>query len=286
MKQPRATVTYLYCLVADSSAPSLSGAPRGLAGTGPLRLLAVAPSLDAGGAERRDTPARRRGGTSIPQGRWLVVADAPVDRYGAQAIERGLRDLDWVGACAAAHEAVMEHFASRTTTVPMKLFTLFTSDARAVAHVQGLARSVEGVIARIAGRQEWGLRLRLDERRATQGRGEPKTGVAGRGASGTAFLLGKKAARDARRTLLADARAEADTLFERLAKVADDARRRPPVTVEGVRLLLDAAFLLPTDRASGFTTLARTAADRLASLGIDVTLTGPWPAYNFVGTAS
>src|SRR5688572_17770531 len=99
--------------------------PRGLAGAGPVRLL------DAG--ERL----------------WLVAADAPLARYGAAAIERGLRDLTWVSACAMGHEGVVEHFARRATVIPMKLFTLFASDERAVAHVQRTRRRLDRLITRV-----------------------------------------------------------------------------------------------------------------------------------------
>ena len=69
---PRAT--YLYCVAHSRRAPSLARAPRGLPGTGLLR------ALDAG------------------DGLWLVVADAPLDRYGGAPVEARLRDLDWVAA--------------------------------------------------------------------------------------------------------------------------------------------------------------------------------------------
>ena len=99
---------------------------------------------------------------AVAPGLWLVVADAPLDRYGAVAIDRRLHDLDWVSACALAHEAMVEHVARLGTVVPMKLFTLFTTDARALAHVRRRRRALAQVIRRIAGRQEWGVRIRAE----------------------------------------------------------------------------------------------------------------------------
>src|SRR5262249_43311652 len=71
MNTSRESATYLYCLVQAERRPSVTGAPRGLPGTGGLRVLQAASDL------------------------WLVAADAPLAQYGGAPIERGLRDLNW-----------------------------------------------------------------------------------------------------------------------------------------------------------------------------------------------
>ena len=48
------------------------------------------------------------------------------------------------------------------------------------------------------------------------------------------------------------------------------------------RMALDAVFLVRRSRASGFRSLARREARRLNELGYQVSLTGPWPPYNFI----
>jgi hypothetical protein len=254
------TATYLYGLVQRKRSPLLGRAPRGLPGTGPLRALPAGGDL------------------------WLIVADAPLERYAAEPLERGLRDLNWVSACALAHEAVVERMAKTATTVPVKLFTLFASDARAIAHVAGLQPGLGGVIARIAGRQEWGVRVTLDETKARRTLAERARRASGAVTSGTKFLLLKKAEREAVRDALERGRTQVDGVFEALAGLAADARRRPPDTVEGgARLLLDAAFLVEPKQLTRFKTAARRAAARLSGDGYVLTLSGPWPAYNFVG---
>ena len=59
----------------------------------------------------------------------------PARDYGEAALARGLQNLDWVGRRAMAHEAVVEHFLPAPAVLPMQLFTLFTSDERALEHV-------------------------------------------------------------------------------------------------------------------------------------------------------
>jgi hypothetical protein len=212
---------------------------------------------------------------------WLVAADAPLGRYGAAPIERGLRDLKWVSACAMGHESVVEHFARRATVIPMKLFTLFASDERALAHVQRTRRRLDRLIARVGGRQEWGVRLTLDEGRALRA----LAGASGpaRAATGTGFLLKKQREHDARHRLQRGARAEAERLFARLVHLADDARHQTPAQgVAGLRVLLDAAFLVRAARATAFRAAVVQLGRRLGESGYRLTLSGPWPPYTFV----
>jgi hypothetical protein len=258
-----AIATYVYCVLRAERAPALARAPRGLPRAGRPRLL------DAGG------------------GVWLVVADAPLDLYGAEPIERRLRDLEWVSACAVAHEAVVEYAARTGTAVPMKLFTLFATDARALAHITSMRGRLEALFRRLRGREEWGVRIILDEARARrQARANVRAGTA-RLASGKRFLVLKKRQHQAARELLGRGRVEVEDVFESLARRADDARRRAALDVgDGGRLVLDAAFLVPARQAARFRTAARSAATRLGRLGYEVTLSGPWPAYNFVAETS
>jgi hypothetical protein len=255
-----ATATYLYGLAQRARAPVLTRAPRGLPAMGRPRAVAAGDGL------------------------WLVVADAPLARYGAAPVEARLRDLDWVAACATAHEAVVEFVSRSATTIPLKLFTIFNSDERALAHIRRLRPAIDRVLGRVAGRQEWGVRIRLDDAAARRRHMERARKTTADVTSGTRFLVLKKEQQQAVREALARGREDVDAAFEDLARAADDARRRPPDSVEGgTRLVLDAAFLLVPGRLARFKKVARDVAARLGEHGYELTLSGPWPPYNFVG---
>src|SRR5580704_4154246 len=143
-----ATGTYVYCLIAAARRPALAGASAGLPGTGLVRLLDV-PSPRS----RRVRRTRRR-----PVKQWLAVADAPLARYGEASINRRLSDIDWVARAALAHESVVESFIGAQAVLPMKLFTLFSSDTRALEHLQRERGRIARLLDRVAGRQEWGVR--------------------------------------------------------------------------------------------------------------------------------
>jgi Gas vesicle synthesis protein GvpL/GvpF len=249
------TATYLYCIVHSDVAPVTTKAPRGVPGATRPVIAAVANSL------------------------WLVTADLPLKAYGSAPLEAALRDVQWVTDLAVAHESVVEFFAHQAgaTVIPMKLLTMFSSEKRAVTETRSRLRDIEAVVSRIAGCEEWGVRIT----RKPTARSEP-SGRQARSSSGTAFLTAKKTARDAARHSAGAAAEHAERAYTTLAAIARDARRRHDVPQGATSPpLLDAAFLVPAAGRSRF----KAAVKKLAGApdaGIQVTLTGPWPSYNFV----
>ena len=248
----------MFCVIAAGRRPRLTRVPRGLTGMGPVRLLDVADGL------------------------FAAVADAPLARYGEAAIDRGLSDVGWVSRAAVAHDAVVESFLEETAVLPMKLFTLFTTDERALEHLRAERRRIAAVVKRVANHQEWGVRVALD--RGREAAPAPKKAPSAGAASGLAYLTRKKAQRDQVVELAARARETVAALYDRLAARSRLAKRRlaGDLPVQGGPLLLDAAFLVPRGRAVSFRALATRESRALARLGYGVTLTGPWPPYSFV----
>jgi hypothetical protein len=251
-------VTYLYCLVRGSRKPALRRVAAGLPGAGPLRLL------DGG------------------EGVWLVVADVDESEYNEAAIAAGLRDLEWVSRRAVGHEGVVEQFLSAPAVLPMQLFTIFKTDERALEYVEKNRRRIARILSRIEGHLEWGLRLTWDEGAARAAVEKAHRGASATG--GAAYLERKRDLRDVNRARLMEARAEATRVFRQLSEHATDAVRRTSTeqAAPGSRLLLDAAYLVPAGEAAAFKGALRKRARDLQASGLAVSLTGPWPAYNFI----
>jgi hypothetical protein len=246
---------YLYCIVRRSRKPSLARVPGGLPGASAPDLLRVAGSL------------------------WLVYAEVPLQTYGAGNLDRHLSDLEWVGRVAMTHEQVVEYFSQKpsSTVVPMKLFTMFSSRERALEDVGHRRSTILGLMRKISGAQEWGIRVMHQPPTSSSGR------PARRARSGAAFLAGKKAARDSAKHARTAAAESALLAFRRLSRLARQSRLRqdfPPSAA--TTPLVDAAFLVPTAKKGRFTQAARREAAACAKTGAVMTLTGPWPPYNFV----
>jgi hypothetical protein len=249
------TAVYVYCIVRAATRPASRRAPAGVPGATAAEI--------------------------VPLGRrlWLTAASVPLDTYGPGQLETRLRDMAWVGEVAVGHESVVEYFTrlKGATVVPAKLFTMFSTIERAIADTRARQRDIADSARRIAGCEEWGVRVVRDASSARQ------TRTAIEPASGAAFLAAKKRARDER---IEAARAGADAAiaaFDSLAGIARDARTREDAPESAAPPpLLDAAFLVPVARRARFRTAAKRAARRCAGAGASMTLTGPWPAYNFI----
>lgn len=247
--------TYLYCVVKSPRRPSTAGAPRGLA-------EATAPeAVELGGSL------------------WLIVAEVPLDVYGAEPLQQALGNIQWVSDAAVAHDAIVEYFARRpgATTVPMKMFTMFSTRERALADMRARRPAIEPIVKRIAGSDEWGVRVMRSIAAPPKGATAPAV------ASGAAFLAAKKQVRDDRREAALAAVEAAEAAYAALAAVARDATRRDDAPKGAAAPpLLDAAFLVPAEHRARFKAVARKAAARCEETGASMSLTGPWPAYNFV----
>jgi len=245
---------YLYGVIRSARRPSMTRVPGGVSGAARPEAHAVSPSL------------------------WIVSARVPLEIYGPSRLEPRLRDLDWVSQTALAHEAVVEQCAKAkgATVIPMKLFTMFSTLDRAIRDVASRRDEIQRAMRRIAGAEEWGVRVfRRRDAAAAAGGGKP--------ASGAEFLRARKQARDASTGARVQAAGDADRAFDRLRRLARDARVRETRSEPGTNPpILDAAFLVTSSSRARFRAEARRQARALAADGADLVLTGPWPAYNFV----
>ena len=118
------TAAYIYCVVERTRVPPTRDVPRGLAGATAPRPLAIGSSL------------------------WVIAADVPLSRYAAPELDERLRDINWVADVALQHESVVGYFASLrgTTVVPMKLFTMYSTEARALADLTSRRRDIARVV--------------------------------------------------------------------------------------------------------------------------------------------
>jgi Gas vesicle synthesis protein GvpL/GvpF len=251
-----ATATYVYCIVYAGRVPRIGRVPGGIPGAAPLTVRGAGRSL------------------------WIAIADVPLEVYGHPALESALKDMNWVGRVAIAHEQVVERFSRQRgcTVIPMKLFTMFSTEKRAVEATRSRARELTAMAKQISGCEEWGVRITRLPRAVVR-----KSAADERPATGAAFLAARKQARDSANDATRMAAESAVAAYDNLAALARDVRRRRDIP-DGASTppLIEAAFLVPASRRSTFKAAAKRLAAKGAAAGTELTLTGPWPAYNFV----
>jgi hypothetical protein len=247
-------LSYVFCLIRSNRQPTMRRISEGMPGGRELRAIDVGEHL------------------------WAIVQSVPETDYGQTALARGLQNLDWVGPRAIAHEHVIELFLSAPALLPMHLFTLFTSDDRVVQHVHSDRTRIRRLLKRVEGKVEWGVRLTFDEKTARAKVSRRRV------SSGTEFLARKRDVLGINRTRVKEARGAADRMYKLMARLAAAAQRRTSLerAAPGSRLVLDAAFLVPVAKSGAFRSAVRQRMGDLRSAGITMSLTGPWPPYNFV----
>jgi hypothetical protein len=242
--------TYVYCLVHSKARPSLRGAPGSVPGAGPLRLL------------------------QIDRGIWAAVADAPLEHFSADALQREMQDVEGISRHALAHASVIEFLFRRAAVIPLKLFTLFSSDERATVHVRGRLPTLKRMFASLAGREEWAVRIIA---------GEVEREAARTLDSGRAYLTLKKRLHEQGATTSRKTVRELDSALRSLGGVAVKSRKETfPAAAKGRPYVAGASFLVNARRRASWIKQISSVTATMGAAGHRVEVSGPWPPYHFV----
>ena len=242
--------TYIYCLVQSQKAPSTRGVPVSVPGAGVPRLL------------------------SIDRDIWAVVADAPLERFGGEALQQELQDVESISRHALAHAAVIEFFFRQAPVIPLKLFTLFSSDDKAREHIRGRLKTLQRMFSSLRGLEEWGVRIFAGEVEAESARSLD---------SGRDYLQVKQRLQSQARTPSRATVRAANSALKSLAPLAAKTRKEAfPPPGRGRPYVTGASFLVSIKRSGAWKKHAARLAKTLGGQGHRLEMSGPWPPYHFV----
>ena len=219
-----------------------------------------------------------------------VVSAVPLGTYGEGALEERMSDAAWTATRALRHERVAEHFARRAAVVPLRFGAIYLRRAGVESVLAERGAQFREVLARLAGREEWGLNVYVERARLREevsGLSARLRGLAeqaGAAAPGQAYLLRKKIEGLRDEEARAETRRVAREVETRLAAACDGAARlrvlKDEATEQG-ELAARLAFLVRREGFDGFRAEAEQLAAEHTPAGFRFELTGPWPAYNF-----
>lgn len=223
-------------------------------------------------------------------GAHALVSRLPADDYAAAALDTRMEDLGWVAARGLAHERVVAWFVDHGEIVPAPLFTLFSSVAALKADAGRRAAHIRQTLERFAGLREWDVKLGYRAEQLAQQAGEVSDEVRAlddeiaAATPGKRFLLERKRADLAKREVVHAARRIADELFDELRAHAHDAVRLAlPGGAAELPVVLSAALLIDRAGEAGLVERLETRARALHPLGVELSFSGPWAAYRFMG---
>jgi hypothetical protein len=246
-----------------------------------LTLPGVAGMAGVAGADVRSAPVA---------GLTAVVSDVDLAEFGEEALRSNLEDLDWLAAVARAHHRVIEALAQLDTVLPMRLATVYASEASMRVALASRESELRAGLDRLRSRTEWGVKGYAAQARDETGTGTGDGSANGGGAAGSggagagiAYLRRRREALSAQRESCRGAADGARAVHAELARHCAASRLHPPQSpqLSGRReaMVLNGAYLLDNDRAAEFSAAVAALNDSDPRLRLE--LTGPWPPYSF-----
>ena len=103
---------------------------------------------------------------SAEQGQLSAVFTmVPRDSFAQAAVDAHAADLQWLGSIGLRHQAVVNHLASASTIIPLRAFTLFTSERSLRDYLAVEGPTLAAILDRLEGKEEWTVRIELDAER-------------------------------------------------------------------------------------------------------------------------
>jgi hypothetical protein len=256
----------------------------------------VGEGFDAGRAPGgiEDAPVRVTSTSRV----GALMSRLPRGGYGSEAIEKRSADVGWLSPRAMAHDRVLTWAQDHGGVVPFPMFAMWASEQTLGRWLDERSDELESAIGRVAGADEFGLRVHrrdavmlesIDEIDEDLARLKREAGVA---SPGQRYLLERKLAERGKDAVRAASREIAKEVFERLRARSREAVSLPLTpevggggnAVEGT-LVLNAAFLVDRARNQDFRADVAAIMRTHERRGLAFDFTGPWPPYNFAGDA-
>lgn len=253
-------------------------------------LYVYAVTRDAVTPDTEGVDGTQRFGMATVDDVHAVFTSVNAEEFSQDVIDRRAGDLEWLGAIGYRHQAVMADLMKKSAIVPLRAFTLFSSEEALRSYLTDQRALLSKTLDRLDGKQEWTLRIELEPAKWSEA-------LTGRVASlrdlqneiaaaspGKAFLLRKKLDDEKKRA----SHAAEDELVGEIEQAVMG--KLGCETVAESRQRRDGAFpqinvLLNRDEESVLQELREELAARYQHEGVTLALSGPWPPYTFATIA-
>ena len=250
-----------------AASPTTSGKSRA------VRCLSVYGVVDRSFPLPGITPSSDPIELELTTGGAVAAVYSWVDPSEFDDLEADVSEGGRLAKLARRHDAVVRALAGRGVVLPVRLGTLF-SDATSLRELlEETADDLVPELDRVRGCHEWDLRIQALLESATDLTSAPTD------ESGTAYLMRRRDERQqaaAAQAAISTAMSAADETLTALAESVTD------LTVDASALAISRGYLVRTQLAAEFETVAAELANELERQGCTVRLSGPLPPYSFV----
>ena len=215
----------------------------------------------------------------------LLAAASDVDEaeYGETALNEHVRDLDWLAARAAQHQAVNGRLLELLGTVlPLSFGAIYRDDERVRQMLREDAGDRSTQLTSLAGHAEWVVTVSRD----TDAPGDDADvreldAKIAASPPGRAFLLDKQRGTTLSRSIEKRDSEAANTALAALESVAVRTYQESVVAGGSDAVALRASILVAREREPALAKTIGQLESELGPRGYHVRASGPWPAYRF-----
>ena len=227
---------------------------------------------------------REHGVTMLREGSLAAVASrVAFEDFGETKLREHLADMSWVETTARAHEGVLEETRAQVTVIPMRMCTVYRSEDRVREMLRREAAALSEALSHLDGKSEMGVKVFAGGAPVAAPEPEPELGGPGAGA---AYMERRRQDRDRADEAAQRLEQAVEEIHSRLSALADDGLVVPPQRPEASghpgEMVLNGVYLVEDTALEAFGGGVTELAEAFAPAGLELELTGPWPAYNFV----
>ncbi|MBI1910341.1 MAG: GvpL/GvpF family gas vesicle protein [Deltaproteobacteria bacterium] len=272
---------YLYCLYAGGNSLSVRGTETGIPD-----LVGIDGDHKVFTLSKGDIHA--------------ALSLVPLQEFDAGPLEQRMGDLEWVAPRVLIHERIIEEIMAAYPVMPLRFCTIFAATDRIEELLEIHHAKITRFLSDITDKEEWGVKGyikggRLGEALETLSPALRANEVNLREASlpvrgtqtgpGQAYLLRKKMALAVKDGLDSVVAQITEEVFQGLLVHAVKGIRTKTLQVEDGEerreMALNAALLVPRSDVKSFLGCVKETEERYRSHGLSLSVTGPWPPYNF-----
>jgi hypothetical protein len=214
-----------------------------------------------------------------------AVSEVALEEFGEARLREHLRNMEWVERVARAHETVLDQIREKSTVIPMRMCTVYRSESGVREMLRREAAALREAIDHLDGKAEWGVKAFADLQHMSAVAADDEQDAADE-ARGAAYMRRRQSERDTRERAQQQLEEAAAQIHERLCELAGDGHvmppQRPEVSGHAGDMVLNGVYLVSDDDRERFHAEVQLLEAEFAPLGVELALTGPWPAYNFV----
>ncbi len=220
-----------------------------------------------------------------------VISKVSLDEFGEEGFAQRLKDMSWVEAKGILHVRVVKQVMSRYTVIPMRFGIVYKNEDRILAILAENYAGFQEVFNRLRDKEEWGLKVFYDPETLSRFIRESNKGITrlenemASSSTGMAYFLKKKVEKLLQEEVERLSFTYAEECHQSLRKLAADSRLNElmdrQLTGKDSEMILNAAYLVEKEKIKEFSRELAHLQSEYQPKGLEFSLSGPWPPYNF-----